>query len=831
MQSTSELYNTIISGDIHSFEVKLDIAGTEYGMSDLVSLSTKRAAFDDDGPTLGLAVAGEIDVELYANSEDIPRMAEMKPYYRVINETQQSEWIQKGVYYIDTREKSHGGIISLTGFDSMLKAEKLYPGSSLSWPATDIDVVREIAGFIGITIDSRTTALMTSGYQVQLAPQMTMREMLQYIAAMYGGSFIFSDEGKLLLICVWNLDTTAPENIKSKGSTESIRPAFTSCTGVRFIVSESSSEQTEVFAGDETGYVYEIECPFATQEIADSLLAKMQGLVYRPYTSEKLTVNPAHEIGDAVSFGTEQKAGSKNLVAYPLGANKTTDGITYSYETDGSISLSGASTRASSQSYYSVTLTTSELPADTKQVTIIVETSEDFPSKTENNYVVSFAAFATYAQSGGSSGTVQLLNNISTGGGKKRFYNTITDQRDLASIEISFNHSGAGARTYDDNIKIMVVAGSAVTAWEAPNGATEELLSGIYTYELNYNGACRPSLSAPGEMEIDHEYTSERLSARSFKRVKREVYSEIQLLDDQITLKVNKGEVSSEISLEPEDITISGNRIQISSTNWSITKNGVMTAKSGTIGGWDILETKLQKNDTTSHTGITLDPVNKFFDIHSSQNGVHLDEDELRWYFATNGEETNTVAKIFADLYNYGQNADLVMEISNGDSFKITDGGTTPLFYVDTTYGTVGTNAQFAVRDGLEVLSGDVRIREGLTVYGTKNRAIITKSFGHRLLYAYETAEPYFGDIGSSVIGDNGTVNVPIEKIFGETIDHNGYHVFLQKEGPGDLWIAEKAENYFVVEGTPGLKFSFELKAKQIDHAGKRLEQREIQKQ
>lgn len=660
MQSTSELYNTIISGNIHSFEVKFDIAGTEYGMSDLVSLSTKLAAFDNDGPTLGLAVASEIDVELYANSEDIPRMAEMKPYYRVINETQQSEWIQKGVYYIDTREKSHSGIISLTGFDSMLKAEKLYPGSSLSWPATDIDVVREIAGFMGITIDSRTTALMTSGYQVQLAPQMTMREMLQYIAAMYGGSFIFSDVGELLLVCVWNRKITEDVTIQS-GLSLSTSPEFTSCTGVRFIVSESSNEQTEVFSGDETGYVYEIECPFATQEIADSLLAKMSGFVYRPYAIEKAIIDPAFEVGDTVSV---------------------------------------------------------------------------------SNFI-----------------------------------------------------------------------------------------SGIYSCEFNFNSACRPSLSAPGEMEIDHEYTSERLSARSFKRVKREVYSEIELLDDQITLKVNKGEVSSEISLEPEDITISGNRIQITSTNWSITKTGVMTAKSGTIGGWDILETKLQKNDTTNHTGITLDPVNKFFDIHSSQNGVHLDEDELRWYFATNGEETNTVAKIFADLYNSGQNADLVMEISNGDSFKITDGGTTPLFYVDTTYGTVGTNAQFAVRDGLEVLSGDVRIREGLTVYGTKNRAIITKNFGHRLLYAYETAEPYFGDIGSSVIGDNGTVNIPIEKIFGETIDHNEYHVFLQKEGPGDLWIAEKAENYFVVEGTPGLKFSWELKAKQIDHAGKRLEQREIQKQ
>ena len=50
------------------------------------------------------------------------------------------------------------------------------------------------------------------------------------------------------------------------------------------------------------------------------------------------------------------------------------------------------------------------------------------------------------------------------------------------------------------------------------------------------------------------------------------------------------------------------------------------------------------------------------------------------------------------------------------------------------------------------------------------------------------------------------------------------YQVFLQKEGPGDLWIREKTSEYFVVEGTADLKFSWEAKAKQRGYEYERLE-------
>ena len=48
--------------------------------------------------------------------------------------------------------------------------------------------------------------------------------------------------------------------------------------------------------------------------------------------------------------------------------------------------------------------------------------------------------------------------------------------------------------------------------------------------------------------------------------------------------------------------------------------------------------------------------------------------------------------------------------------------------------------------------------------------------------------------------------------------------MFLTKEGQGDIWISEKSPSYFTVEGTKGLKFAYEIKAKRINYETSRLE-------
>lgn len=118
-----------------------------------------------------------------------------------------------------------------------------------------------------------------------------------------------------------------------------------------------------------------------------------------------------------------------------------------------------------------------------------------------------------------------------------------------------------------------------------------------------------------------------------------------------------------------------------------------------------------------------------------------------------------------------------------------------------------------------------VTIGGSLSVAGEKNRIIDTENYDTRKQYCYETATPYFGDIGSGCTDDTGKCYIDIDDIFAETVNTGvEYQVFLQKEGQGDLWVEEKTDSYFVVRGTENLKFSWEIKAIQRDYEFERLE-------
>ncbi|NWK12981.1 hypothetical protein HXZ52_17670, partial [Clostridium cadaveris] len=116
-----------------------------------------------------------------------------------------------------------------------------------------------------------------------------------------------------------------------------------------------------------------------------------------------------------------------------------------------------------------------------------------------------------------------------------------------------------------------------------------------------------------------------------------------------------------------------------------------------------------------------------------------------------------------------------------------------------------------------------------LYVKGSKNCIQETENYGYRAINAYETADYYFGDIGEGTIGEDGLCYVSINDVFMEVVNTKcKYEVFLQKYGPGDVWVKERKENYFIIEGTPGLLFGWELKAKRKGFETDRLETVEI---
>ena len=117
---------------------------------------------------------------------------------------------------------------------------------------------------------------------------------------------------------------------------------------------------------------------------------------------------------------------------------------------------------------------------------------------------------------------------------------------------------------------------------------------------------------------------------------------------------------------------------------------------------------------------------------------------------------------------------------------------------------------------GRTQFNADVKIVGNFSVTGTKSVIAKTENYGNQLFYCYETPTPTLGDFGGGVIGKDGMAIISIDDIFQESTETAiEYYVFLQNEGEGQSWVSEKSDTYFVVKGTPGLRFAWELKAKQ----------------
>ena len=234
MQETSSLYKRLLAGPGHWKEYTLVIgesgvlvnersetitfggtailvasSGADSGFSEsaIISMSTQKNMFSDSNPSVGNCIAGQISVDMMKPKGDIPRRARLAPYVRLTNGIEHSEWIPKGVFFIDHREYSgeENERMVINGYDHIILTEDDFPSSTNEWPRKDIDVVRDIANEIGVSVDKRTVKIMNKGYKINYPAGYSMREVLENIAAMYAGSFIMSDTAELLLVTMFGI--------------------------------------------------------------------------------------------------------------------------------------------------------------------------------------------------------------------------------------------------------------------------------------------------------------------------------------------------------------------------------------------------------------------------------------------------------------------------------------------------------------------------------------------------------------------------------------------------------------------------------------------------
>ncbi|AFU63024.1 tail protein with endopeptidase activity [Lactobacillus phage ATCC8014] len=135
-----------------------------------------------------------------------------------------------------------------------------------------------------------------------------------------------------------------------------------------------------------------------------------------------------------------------------------------------------------------------------------------------------------------------------------------------------------------------------------------------------------------------------------------------------------------------------------------------------------------------------------------------------------------------------------------------------------------GAKLELSGTKEVRLQSKNTNVWGNLAVTGNKNAITPTRD-GVRQTPAYEMAESYFGDIGETVTGDDCRVKVPIDVIFGDIVNTNyKYQVFLQSYSSAHVWVAERHDEYFIVESDqPNAPVAWELKARRRGHEQERL--------
>lgn len=212
-QTTSALWKTLWRTKGTEREYQFDIAGKIYGPDVEVSHSVDNGLYEKFG--IGNAATAKLTMSLFA--DNIPRAATIKRYIRLRNGAQVSEWLPKGVFFVN-RRSDDDGYWTVEAYDAMRKAEAVWtPDQSLTFPMTMPAAVTEFARIMQVEVDPRT--VLNPAYTIDYpANDYTIRDELRFIAAAHAGNWIITDEGKLLLVSILSIPPETSYLVTEYGS-------------------------------------------------------------------------------------------------------------------------------------------------------------------------------------------------------------------------------------------------------------------------------------------------------------------------------------------------------------------------------------------------------------------------------------------------------------------------------------------------------------------------------------------------------------------------------------------------------------------------------------
>lgn len=286
-----------------------------------------------------------------------------------------------------------------------------------------------------------------------------------------------------------------------------------------------------------------------------------------------------------------------------------------------------------------------------------------------------------------------------------------------------------------------------------------------------------------------NEATDEKLTEYSTtEQMNSAIKVKADAIESTVSKKVGSDEVISKINQSAESVSINASKISL---------NGAVTANSNfkinTDGSAETKALKVTGGSLTIGNNCEITNVGNVFALSPKfYSGLYLNSDF----------KTGTLSKLnYSMLLGY-----VGTHIFVGESGGVLWG-----------YGITANN--------------DIYAYGTIGCLGKKSRIIHTDDGRNIEMYAYETASPTFGDVGTGRLDDDGQCYVYLDDDFLLTIEKDmKYHVMLTAKGAGELYVesTNEKDGYFVVKGTPKLEFYWEVKTRQKGCRDTRIEQSDI---
>ena len=315
--------------------------------------------------------------------------------------------------------------------------------------------------------------------------------------------------------------------------------------------------------------------------------------------------------------------------------------------------------------------------------------------------------------------------------------------------------------------------------YESKTSVSEKITAANKTAQDAANAAEKNANAATDEKLTEYSTTEEMNSAIKVKA---------DAIESTVSKKVGSDEIISKINQSAEKVSINAEKISLNgavtaNSNFKINTDGSAETKALKITGGSLL---IGGNCEITNEGNVFALSPKFY------SGLYINSDF----------EMGTLSQL-----NYSMLLGYV-----GKHIFVGESGSTLWGY-----GFTANN--------------DIYAYGAIGCLGKKTRIIHTDDGRNIEMYAYETASPTFGDMGTGKLDKDGQCYVYLDDDFLLTVERDmKYIVMLTAKGAGELYVesTNEKDGYFVVKGTPKLEFYWEVKTRQKGNRDTRIEQSDI---